>query len=421
MLPAHTDVLIVGAGPTGLALATALQQAGVGHLLIDALEEGQNTSRAAVIHAHTIEMLSSIGVVEPLVSRGILASSFTVREGDRPLLSVAFQGLPSSFRNILMIPQAATEAVLQERLSELGGKVNRGVAAIGASAGVSGATVKVRTGNSEQSIRARYVVGADGMHSVVREAAGIGFVGEPYGESFVLADVKMDWPLGMDEVSLFFSPAGLVVVAPLPGGSFRVVATMDEAPEQPAIADVQKLLDARGPASAPARVTEILWSSRFRVHHRLADAYRKGPFLLMGDAAHVHSPAGGQGMNTGLVDAIVLGQALTRVVRDHEPDSVLDSYAAIRRPAAEQVLALAGRLTDVATVRSQAGRIVRNAVLRVLNHLPPFKRRLMLGLSGLDRRKFTRLTGEDATDVATLARATRPALGRSGVRLAASS
>jgi 2-polyprenyl-6-methoxyphenol hydroxylase-like FAD-dependent oxidoreductase len=283
-----------------------------------------------------------------------------------------------------------------ERLGALGGEVRRGVTAVAASEDSSEATVRVRTGDSEQVIRARYVVGADGMHSIVRESAGIGFAGEPYGESFVLADVRMDWPLGVDEVSLFFSPAGLVVVAPLPGGAFRIVATMDDAPAEPGIEHIQGLLDARGPEAAPARISEILWSSRFRVHHRLADTYRKGPFLLMGDAAHVHSPAGGQGMNTGLVDSIVLGEALARVIRDGEPESLLDSYADIRRPAARQVLALAGRLTDVATIRSRPVRIIRNAVLQLLNHLPPFKRRLMLGLSGLDRRRFTSLAPKRA-------------------------
>jgi 2-polyprenyl-6-methoxyphenol hydroxylase-like FAD-dependent oxidoreductase len=394
MLPTQTDVLIVGAGPTGLALAAKLQQAGVDHLLIDALEEGQNTSRAAVIHAHTIEMLSSIGMVEPLVAEGMLASSFTVRDRDRPLLSVAFGNLPCEFRHILMIPQVTTERVLQDRLAELGGEVHRGVAAVSAVGGEGGAAVQVRTKSGERTIRARYVVGADGMHSVIREAAGIAFEGEAYGQSFVLADVEMDWPLGTDEVSLFFSPAGLVVVAPLPGGSFRVVATLDDAPEVPGLDDIQSLLDARGPRTAPARVSEILWSSRFRVHHRLAESYREGPFLLMGDSAHVHSPAGGQGMNTGLVDAVVLGEALTRVIRDGAPESTLTDYAEIRRPAARQVLTLASRLTRIATVRSGPARFVRNLLLRLLDHVAPFKRRLALGLSGLDRRGFAVLPEE---------------------------
>ncbi|HEX8064755.1 MAG TPA: FAD-dependent monooxygenase [Allosphingosinicella sp.] len=419
MLPTHTDVLIVGAGPTGLALAVKLQQEGVAHLLIDALAEGQNSSRAAVIHAHTMEMLGSIGIAEPLAAEGLFASSFTVRDRDRALLGVAFEQLPSEFRHILMIPQVTTETVLQERLAELGGKVHRGVAAFGAVGGESGAAVQVRTGRGEQTVRARYVVGADGMHSVVRESAGIAFRGEAYGESFVLADVEMDWPLGVDEVSLFFSPAGLVVVAPLPGGSFRVVATVDDAPAAPSLRDIQRLLDARGPATAPARVTGILWSSRFRVHHRLADRYREGPFLLMGDAAHVHSPAGGQGMNTGLVDAIVLGDALTRVIRDGAPDSTLTNYAEVRRPAARQALALASQLTRIATVRSGPARFVRNLLLRLLDHVSPFKRRLSLALSGLDRRRFALLrdevaagrgrTGADRRPGSTRATARRPA------------
>jgi len=212
--------------------------------------------------------------------------------------------------------------------------------------------------------------------------------GSAYGESFVLADVRMDWPLGTGEVSLFFSPAGLVVVAPLPDGSYRIVATLDDAPEKPTIADIQKLLDKRGPTQ-PCRVTQIGWASRFRVHHRLADTYRSGPFLLMGDAAHVHSPAGGQGMNTGLVDAIVLGEALTRLVRDRAPESILDDYAATRRPAAAEVLALAGRLTRIATVRSVPLRRIRNLVLRMLDHVPAFKRKLSLGFSGLGRVQYS--------------------------------
>jgi 2-polyprenyl-6-methoxyphenol hydroxylase-like FAD-dependent oxidoreductase len=182
----------------------------------------------------------------------------------------------------------------------------------------------------------------------------------------------------------------MVVVAPLPDGSYRLVAAVEEAPHAPDLAFVQAMLDRRGPR-AGAVVHEVTWSSRFRVSHRLADSYRQGPFLLMGDAAHVHSPAGGQGMNTGLVDALVLGEALVRVLRDGESDALLDSYAALRRPAAEKVLSLAGRLTKVATLRSAPGRTLRNLVLRLLNHIGPFKRTLALSLSGLSRRDLARL------------------------------
>ena len=390
MLFAQTGVLIVGAGPTGLALAAALQKAGVNHLLIEAAESRPTTSRAAIVHAQTLEMLEAIDVVEPLASRAIALSHFTVRDRDQALLQLNFDDLPSTYRKLLMVPQTTTEAVLEARLVELGGEVHHGVGALTIERNTEGAVVRVRSRDGDQTLHARYVVGADGMHSVVREAAGIAFNGEAYGESFVLADVRMDWPLGADEVSLFFSPAGLVVVAPLPDGSFRIVATLDQAPEQFGLTDVQRLLDARGPTAA-SRVRDVIWSSRFRVHHRLAETHRSGPFLLIGDAAHVHSPAGGQGMNTGLVDAIVLSDALVRVVRDGDADTLLDDYAKIRRPAAQEVLALASRLTRIATVRSAAGRAVRNLALRLLDHVPPFKHKLTMGLSGLARRRYSRL------------------------------
>jgi 2-polyprenyl-6-methoxyphenol hydroxylase-like FAD-dependent oxidoreductase len=396
MLPEQVDVLIVGAGPTGLALANALQNAGVDHLLIDALEAGQNSSRAAVVHAHTLEMLDSAGLAAPLMARGKAVETFTIRDRERPLLAIDFAGLPGAFRNLLMIPQSVTEAAFAARLADAGGSIHRGVAALSARVDGRKAVVRVKAGTEERHIKARYVVGADGMHSRIREAAGIGYTGAPADHSFILADVRMDWPLGRDEVSFLFAPAGMVVVAPLPGGSFRIVAELDDAPEAPGVADIQRLLDARGPRSGGCRVHEVLWGSRFRINHRLADTYRQGPFMLMGDAAHVHSPAGGQGMNTGLVDAILLGEALVRVVRDGERDSLLDDYAAARRPAAAKVLALAEKLTRVATLRSAPGRALRNLVFRLLNHLPAVKRRLAMNLSGLSRRNFARLPGPSA-------------------------
>lgn len=395
MLPVHTDVLIVGAGPTGLALAVALKRAGVDHVLIDALEAGLNSSRAAVVHPHTLEMLDLIDVAAPLSAEAIALDRFTVRDRDQALLGLSFAQLPSRFRHMLMVPQSTTEQVLRTRLAALGGAVHGGIRATGAVPAEGGARVRLATAEGERDIHARYVVGADGMRSVVRDVAGIGFEGAAYGESFVLADVRMDWPLA-DEVSLFFSPAGLVVVAPLPDGSFRVVATLDDAPEQPALADIQALLDMRGPAVAPVHVDAIIWSSRFHVHHRLAQRYRAGPYLLMGDAAHVHSPAGGQGMNCGLVDAVVLGEALARVIRDNAPDGVLDDFAHVRRPAAAQVLALASRLTRIATIRSTALRRLRNLALRLLDRVLPFKRALTLGLSGLSRRPLSILPDRGA-------------------------
>lgn len=388
MLPTSTDVLIVGAGPTGLALAIALQTAGVDHLLIDKLPHGQGTSRAAVVHAHTLEMLEGLGISETLIERGLSLARFAIRDRDRALLQLRFDALPSTYRCLLMIPQDVTERILTERLIALGGTIHRGVAASVINQDETGARAVLTTGEGECAVSARYVVGADGMHSIVRAAAGTAFKGSDYKETFVLTDVEMRWSLGHNEVSLFFSPAGLVVVAPLPGGLFRIVATLEDAPERPSIPDIQRLIDTRGPRETDNRIDTVVWSSRFRLQHRVVDSYRSGCLFLMGDAAHVHSPAGGQGMNTGLVDAVVLGRLLVNVLRDGQSDGALDSYSSMRRAAAVEVLGLAGRLTRMATTSCTPRRAIRNAVLRMIDRLAPAKTRLVNDLSGLSRKRF---------------------------------
>ncbi|MBD3731412.1 MAG: FAD-dependent monooxygenase [Sphingopyxis sp.] len=394
-----TDVLIVGAGPTGLALATALQRAGIDHLLIDRLEAGLNLSRAGVVHAHTLEMLEPLGVVPQMLAAGLKMTRFAVRDRRHRLMSIDFDRLPSRYPFVLMLPQDVTERILTDRLAALGGRVHRGVEALDLAQDADGVTVRVTTGSGERTIRARYVVGGDGMHSKVREASGIAFEGGRYEESFVLADVSFAVPPREQEVSLFFSTAGMVVVAPLPGGRHRIVATHRHEGERPDRAAIQHLLDTRGPQrGGPAVVpvvAEVHWSSAFRVHHRVADTYRDGRLLVMGDAAHVHSPAGGQGMNTGIVDAMLLAPLLARVVRG-APESLLDAYGARRRPAAEAVLGLAGRLTKLALVRGRVRRGVRNLLLRALDRVPPFKAKLALQLSGIARRELAVAPGGDA-------------------------
>jgi 2-polyprenyl-6-methoxyphenol hydroxylase-like FAD-dependent oxidoreductase len=363
-LPTSTDVLIVGAGPTGLTLACALADRGIGCVIVDKLAQGANTSRAAVIHARTLEVLETLDVSPRLVRAGHVVPRFTVRDRERVLAAITFDHLPTRYPYTLMVPQQVTEGLLEDRLRELGGRVWRGVAVQALHQDADGVTAVVEgPASAMASLRARYVVGADGMHSRVREQAGIGFVGEPYEQSFVLADVRMSWPLDRDEVMLFFSPAGLVVVAPLPQGRHRVVATLDDAPEHPGVADVQHLIDTRGPATGSATVHDVVWGSRFRVHRRLAERYRAGRVLLAGDAAHVHSPAGGQGMNTGINDAMTLAPALADAVRGVGGPDHFASYERGRRHVAEGVLRLTDRMTRAATLRTPAGRAVRNAVL----------------------------------------------------------
>ena len=384
-LPTTTDVVIVGAGPTGLTLAATLASKGTRFVLLDRLSEGANTSRAAVVHARTLEVLEALDVTDRLRAEGLVVPRFTVRDGDRALLTVPFGGLPTRYPFTLMIPQNRTEAILLERLRELGGDVHRPYALVDVRQDDASVDVSVSADGKgpPQTIRARYVVGADGMHSAVRASSGIGFAGGSYEQAFVLADVRMRGSFGREEVMLFFSPEGLMVVAPLPGGSHRIVATVDEAPEHPSLADVQRLLDVRGPRSEASRVEEVAWSSRFRVQHRVADAFRAGRVLLAGDAAHVHSPAGGQGMNTGIQDAVALGRVLSAVVGGSAAEGTLDGYERTRRPVAQRVVAFADRMTRIATVKARVMQSLRNLALRALDHLPPFRRRLAMALAEL--------------------------------------
>lgn len=372
-LPNRTTVAIVGAGPTGLALAVTLASRGVDFVLLDRLDEGANTSRAAVVHARTLEVLHELGASDALISRGLPISRFVVRDGLRRLLTIPFDSLPTPYPYTLMVSQAETEAVLLERLRSLGHEVHRPHEVVAVVTESDEVRLTMRDG---EQLRASYAVGADGMHSAVRESAGIGFSGQAYDESFVLADVTMDWLPGRDEVSLTFGAAGLTVVAPLPGGRHRIVATVADAQDGVDLASIQRLLDERVPGQAT--ITTVVWSSRFRVHHRVADHYRSGRLLLAGDAAHVHSPAGGQGMNTGIQDGYALGNALATGQLDH--------YEANRRPVAQHVVAFTDRMTKMATTRNPGLRGIRNSLLPILGRVPAFRTKVATELAELNYR-----------------------------------
>jgi 2-polyprenyl-6-methoxyphenol hydroxylase-like FAD-dependent oxidoreductase len=381
-LPLRTEVLVVGAGPVGLAVAASL--AGHGHdvTVVDRQATGANTSRAAVVHARTLEMLERIGVSERLAGLGIHARQFSIRDGDRELVPVRFDQLPTEYPYTLMVPQNITEQVLLDRLEELGGRVHRPYVASGVSQTADGAEVTLDSG---EAIKADYVVAADGMHSQIRDVAGLGHEGNgTLPLSFTLADVRVEGGLPADEVLLFFSKSGMLVVAPLPDGSFRLVAEVDDAPEEPDVVYAQRLLDTRGPRRTTVRVNEVIWGSRFRIHERVADRYRAGRVLLAGDAAHTHSPAGGQGMNLGLRDAVTLGDALSLALREGREEK-LDEYASGSRAEAMQVVALAHRLTRLATA-PRAVRPLRNGALRLLAMVPAFRRRLAEQLSAVGHR-----------------------------------
>lgn len=293
-------------------------------------------------------------------------------------MPIDFSGLPTDFPYTLMISQAETEALLCERLAELGGGVLRPKTLTQLSQDGDGVTATFDDG---ETIRARFVVGCDGAHSTVREQAGIGFAGGEYAESFALADVRLSGEAPSHEVVLFYAIDGLNVLAPLPGGIHRIVAPSAAAPAVPSKEFVQDLLDTRGFGRGRTEVTDLVWGSRFRIHHRVADTYRAGRVMLAGDAAHVHSPAGGQGMNLGIQDAVVLAGTLHAVLGG-DSDAALNAYSASRRPIAQQVLALTDRLTRLSTLPRSA-RPVRNLLMRTAAHIPAVRSKVAWQLSGL--------------------------------------
>jgi 2-polyprenyl-6-methoxyphenol hydroxylase-like FAD-dependent oxidoreductase len=384
-IDAASQVLIAGAGPSGLALAAELSRRGIKPVIVDKQAVGANTSRACVVHARTLEVLEPLGITQDLLAEGVQVPIFRIRDRDRSLLTVDFSGIPSVYQFTLMIPQNRVETILLEHLENLGCGVVRPCELVGFAASPFQVEAQVQINGAARSIGAQWLIGCDGMHSRVREQSGIAFSGGEYEASFVLADVRMDWPLSRDEVTLFYSAKGLVVVAPLPNEHFRIVATVDEASEIPSQDFMQAILDARGPAIDPGRIHDIAWSSRFHIHHRVAQSLRKGRVLLCGDAAHVHSPAGGQGMNTGIQDSVSLAEALTKTLQDGD-EARLDAWAARRHKVASDVVTLTDRMTRVATMKSPTGQTLRNMAVAFAGHLPAVRAAVAKTLSELDAR-----------------------------------
>lgn len=389
---ANVDVLIVGAGPTGLTIAISLLSQGREATIVDKFEEGGNTSRAAVVYPGTLEELSAYGVAESLVAKGIRAPRFTIRDHDRVLTPVPFATLPTAFPFTLLVSQAVTEALLLERFKQLGGKVLRPLTVTAIRQDNSGVSVDFANG---EPMRAFLVVGADGVHSIVREQAQIASARENAGASYSLADVHLTGGVPNDELVVYFSSAGHLVVLPLPGGIHRLVAHVAEAPEKPDVPFLQRLIDTRGPQRERAVIHDVIWGSRFLTRHSLVNRYRSGRIVLAGDAAHEHSPLGGQGMNLGINDAIALGRLLSRALAETSLDP-LDSYDAIQRPIAKRVIAITSFLTRAATVPEPV-RVLRNLLVKALS--PVIRRPLAWRLSQLgylEKNPLNRTNGQMA-------------------------
>jgi 2-polyprenyl-6-methoxyphenol hydroxylase-like FAD-dependent oxidoreductase len=370
------DVLVVGAGPVGLVAAVELARRGVRVRVIDKLAQPTDQSRAIAVHARSLDMFDRMGIVDKMVSTGIKAIAMQLYAGRSKLFRIPLGGVDSAFPFTLTTAQTETERVLNDHLESLGVTVDRGVELVGLSQDDRAVHLTLRRddGSTEQ-VSPSWVIGADGGHSNVRKMVGTKLAGSFVGERFLLADVDAEHTLDLDAMHTFFSPDGPVVVLPMAGGRMRFLAEVHDAPGtpinmNPTQDELQTILDRR---IGGIRVVHSHWLTSFEIHHARVPAYRWGRVFLAGDAAHIHSPAGGQGMNTGMQDAFNLAWKLAAVIGGQAGQTLLDSYEAERIPVADGVIAFTDRLTRAGTLAGVPRRI-RDVAIRMLSHIPAARR-----------------------------------------------
>ena len=389
---AQSPVLIVGAGPTGLALAAQLAQFGIRFRIIDRALDRARESRALAMQARTLELFQSIHLSDTLVVRGNKSARLLLHfEGSAPaeIRLGQFGASDTRFPFILFISQAETEALLAEHLASAGVTIQRGVELVDFVASGDGIDVVLRNGDgSEENIRAAYLVGCDGAHSIVRKRAGIPFGGDAYLQDFMLGDVEADAVAGTlferNALHSFAGRQGIAMFFPLGHpATWRVVAMPTDRPKRErrgqesetrpitddlSLSELQVVVDSA--TAAAIRLHDPVWLSHFRLHHRQAARYRVGRVFIAGDAGHVHSPVGAQGMNTGIQDAWNLGWKLALVLSGVADPLLLDSYEAERWPVGRTLLRYTDRIfgifTSVMASNALAVWVRRKVVARVL-------------------------------------------------------
>lgn len=396
------DVIIVGAGPTGLLLAGDLAAAGVDVTILERRLEESNLTRAFAVHARTLEQLDARGLADRVVATGNVVDGLRLFGS----VSVDLSSIPSRFPFLLITPQYEVERALIARALEAGATLLRGAQLQHVHQGMDQVTVTYRDADgAKQEAHAAYLVGADGHHSTVRQALGLDFPGESVVRSLMLADVKMTHPPA-DLLTVDGNAHGFCFVVPYGDGWYRVIARNpdNELPDDAPVTLVEIATVARRVFGTDWGMHDPRWMSRFHSDERQARRYRVGRVFLAGDAAHVHSPAGGQGMNTGLQDAANLGWKLAAVLHGRADGELLESYQDERHPVGRMVLRMSGGLIRAAMLRSPIVRAIRNSVARAALTVPAIGKQVGLQLSGVgigyDRpRGSHRLVGTRAPDI----------------------
>ncbi|MBV2362972.1 FAD-dependent monooxygenase [Streptomonospora nanhaiensis] len=381
-----TDVLVVGAGGTGLALAAGLARRGVRVRVVEKAPALSPVPKALGVQARTLEVLEDLGVVPRMVAEGLPMTAMHIRSERRPVADIDLSLIDSGYPYLLMLPQSAVERILADRLAEDGVAVEHGVELTGfTDTGAHVAAVLRHADGRTETVRAGWLAGADGAHSTVRHLLGIPFEGTALEENFATADIGLDWPLGFGDGFAFLDRGRPAAFFPLPEGRYRMVIAYPPGADpggEVTRAEMQAQLDRLGVPGA--RVTDFGWSARFRVNQRLSARHSAGRVFLTGDAAHIHSPVGAQGMNTGIQDAVNLAWKLAAHITGGAPRDLLDTYHQERGAVARRLVAGTTRFTRLTLLHGTVTTMVRRAVApRVLGR-GPVQQRLTRAISQLD-------------------------------------